>query len=344
MTLALFIWTACDKGNSTSSDSEPNSSWIFVANEGNACFPEYGDDCSLPGNGSISMIDDFGNITKIDSLGYTVQSVEVYKNQLFVIVNQDSKILIFDISKDGITTSGMEISTENSNPREMAIINEKVYFTNWNSKDVKVLNLTTYNIDSSIPIEGLPEDIITDGINLWVSIPNLELNDPSDGTQVVKINLESEKIVDTYEVGRGPQSLTLFNDEVYVSRTFYNPDWTETTFGVSKIGNVISEAIYGLGSPCGGSIMAYDNKVYRSYEGGIAPIDENLAIQPLERIGSFDQSQVYHVEIINDFIYFTLTDYSTMNMLKQVDKNGSVISSYDVGVNPGDLAYWKYSE
>ena len=344
ISLALFIWTACDNSNSTSSDSDPNSSWIFVANEGNACFSEYGDDCSLPGNGSISMIDDFGNITQINNLGYTVQSVEVYKDQLFVIVNQDSKILIFDISKDGITTPGMEISTEESSPREMVIINEKVYFTNWNSKDVKVLNLTTYAIDSSIPIEGLPEDIITDGINLWVSIPNLELYDTNDGTKVVKINLESEQIVDTYEVGRGPQSLTLFNDEVYVSRTYYSSDWLETTFGVSKIGNVISEAIYGLGSPCGGSIMTYDNKVYRSYEGGIAPIDENLTIQPLERIGSFDQSQVYHVEIINDYIYFTLTDYSTMNVLKQVDSNGTVISSYDVGINPGDLAYWKYSE
>ena len=104
ISLALFIWTACANNNTTSSDFEPNSSWIFVANEGDACFSEYGDDCSSPGNGSISMIDDFGNITQINNLGYTVQSVEVYKDQLFVIVNQDSKILIFDISKDGITT------------------------------------------------------------------------------------------------------------------------------------------------------------------------------------------------------------------------------------------------
>ena len=334
ISLALFIWTACDNSNSISSDSEPNSSWIFVANEGN-----YG-----ASNGSVTMIDDKGQVITIDNIGDVVQSVEVYKNKLFVIVNNSHKIMIYNITENGVDLPGIEISTENSSPREMVIINDKVYFTNWNSKDVKVLNLTTYAIDSSIPIEGLPEDIITDGINLWVSIPNLELNDPSDGTKVVKINLESEQIVDTYEVGRGPQSLTLFNDEVYVSRTYYSSDWLETTFGVSKIGNVISEAIYGLGSPCGGSIMTYDNKVYRSYEGGIAPIDENLTIQPLERIGSFDQSQVYHVEIINDYIYFTLTDYSTMNVLKQVDSNGTVISSYDVGINPGDLAYWKYSE
>ncbi|NWJ44139.1 hypothetical protein HX837_08090 [Marine Group I thaumarchaeote] len=334
ISLVLFISTACDNSNPTSSDSESNSSWIFVANEGN-----YG-----AGNGSVSMIDDKGQITTIDNIGDVVQSVEVYKNKLFVIVNNSHKIMIYNITENGVNLPGIEISTENSSPREMVIINDKVYFTNWNSKDVKVLNLTTYAIDSSIPIEGLPEDIITDGINLWVSIPNLELNDPSDGTKVVKINLETEQIVDIYEVGRGPQSLTLLNDDIYVSRTYYSSNWTETTFGVSKIGDVISEAVYGLGSPCGGSIMTYNNKVYRSFEGGIAPIDDNLAIQTLERIGSFDQSQVYHVEIINDYIYFTLTDYSTMNMLKKVDSNGNVLASYDVGVNPGDLAYWKKSE
>lgn len=334
ISLVLFISTACDNSNPTSSDSESNSSWIFVANEGN-----YG-----AGNGSVSMIDDKGQITTIDNIGDVVQSVEVYKNKLFVIVNNSHKIMIYNITENGVNLPGIEISTENSSPREMVIINDKVYFTNWNSKDVKVLNLTTYAIDSSIPIEGLPEDIITDGINLWVSIPNLELNDPSDGTKVVKINLETEQIVDIYEVGRGPQSLTLLNDDIYVSRTYYSSNWTETTFGVSKIGDVISEAVYGLGSPCGGSIMTYNNKVYRSFEGGIAPIDDNLVIQTLERIGSFDQSQVYHVEIINDYIYFTLTDYSTMNMLKKVDSNGNVLASYDVGVNPGDLAYWKKSE
>ena len=334
ISLVLFISTACDNSNPSSSDSESNSSWIFVANEGN-----YG-----TGNGSVSMIDDKGQITTIDNIGDVVQSVEVYKNKLFVIVNNSHKIMIYNITENGVNLPGIEIYTENSSPREMVIMNDKVYFTNWNSKDVKVLNLTTYAIDSSIPIEGLPEDIITDGINLWVSIPNLELNDPSDGTKVVKINLETEQIVDIYEVGRGPQSLTLLNDDIYVSRTYYSSNWTETTFGVSKIGDVISEAVYGLGSPCGGSIMTYNNKVYRSYKGGIAPIDDNLAIQTLERIGSFDQSQVYHVEIINDYIYFTLTDYSTMNMLKKVDSNGNVLASYDVGVNPGDLAYWKKSE
>ena len=33
---------------------------------------------------------------------------------------------------------------------------------------------------------------------------------------------------------------------------------------------------YASGTVCGGSIMSYGNKVYRSYDGGIAPLKSNL--------------------------------------------------------------------
>ena len=98
ISLALFIWTGCDQSNPASAESESNSSWVFVANEGNGCWEEYGDDCSLPGNGSISMIDEFGNLTQIDSLGYTVQSIEVYNNQLFSLVLYNYQ-LVLDYNK-----------------------------------------------------------------------------------------------------------------------------------------------------------------------------------------------------------------------------------------------------
>ena len=88
MSTCLF-WIGCS--NSVSSDKDVNTSWVFVANEGDYCF----ENCIEKGNGSISMIDDFGTITQIDNLGNTVQSIEVYKDKLIVIINQDSKIMIF---------------------------------------------------------------------------------------------------------------------------------------------------------------------------------------------------------------------------------------------------------
>ena len=53
-------------------------------------------------------------------------------------------------------------------PREMVVVND-IYFTNWNSSDVKVFNLTTYNIDASIPVGAMPEGMLTDGSKIWVA-------------------------------------------------------------------------------------------------------------------------------------------------------------------------------
>ena len=54
-----------------------NSEWIFIACEGN-----FG-----ASNGSVYMINSFGEIDSIPNLGDVVQSVEVHENKLFVLVN-----------------------------------------------------------------------------------------------------------------------------------------------------------------------------------------------------------------------------------------------------------------
>ena len=335
----FLICSGCS--NSVSSAEDANTSWVFVANEGN-----YGSS-----NGSISMIDDFGNVTTVENVGDVVQSVEVYNNKLIVIVNNSHKINIYDISEEGISLPGIEIPTDNSSPREMVVLNDKIYFTNWNSQDVKVLNLFTYAIESSIEIDGLPEDIITDGTSLWVSVPSLELFDANDGTKVVKIDIDSEQIVETIEVGRGPQSLLFYESEIFVSRTYYDENWNPQ-HGASKIGSTgIINNNYGSGAPCGGSIMSHANTVFRSQnwiptnEEGIVPLDNNLDFITLEKIGDFQAPlMIYHMENINEKIYFTLTDYININLLKVLDSINNEIATYDVGINPGDLAYWSKIE
>ena len=222
----------------------------------------------------------------------------------------------------------------------MGIVNDNVYFTNWNTKDIKVLNLITHEIESFIQFNSIPEDIITDGTHLWVSFPMLELYDHNDGTIVSKIHISTKQIVNNYDVGRGPEQLTTLNNEIYVSRKFSSLDWMETYHGVSVIGSEINQNDYLLGSPCGGSILSYNNKIFRSYGGGIAPISSNLEIDELGRIGNYDQAQVYHVEIINDNIWFGITNFSDLNEVREIDANGNELAIYKVGKNPGDFAYW----
>ena len=309
-------------------DENENTSWVFVANEGN-----YG-----ASNGTVSMIDAAGNIFETETLGDVVQAVEVYENKLIVIVNNSHMIKIFDITDDGLSMPGIEVSTGNSSPRDLTVVDGKIYFTNWNSQDVKVFDLFSYIIEESISVNGLPEDIEFDGQYLWVTIPHSDAYF-STGNSVAKIDVSSNTVVETIEVGQGPQQIAIENGEVYISRTFYSDTW-ETFHGATKIGDEIINENYGAGTPCGGSILKYENKIFRSFDGGISPMNADLSLDSDNQIGSYDQSLVYHVEEINNNIWFGLTNYSDYNVVKVIDASGQEIGSYDVGINPGDFTYW----
>ena len=139
LSVIMLLLFACD--STDNSETVYSNSWVFVANEGNM-----GD---TPG--SISMISEDGDVISTDYIGKVVNSVEVYNDKLVVLINgghapdpEDSKIIIYSITTAGLSMPGIEINLNGSSPREMAIVNNKVYFTNWNTQDVKVFNLFNY--------------------------------------------------------------------------------------------------------------------------------------------------------------------------------------------------------
>ena len=308
-------------------------SWVFIANEGN-----YGQS-----NGTISMIDEQGNIFTTDYIGETVQSIEVYNDKLIVLVNGDSKMKIYDITPSGLSMPGIEIDLMGSSPREMTIVNDKLYFTNWNTQDVKVFNLYTYVIESSISVNGLPEDIEYDGEYLWVTIPHSDFYF-STGSTLCKIDPDSNSLVEVIDVGNGPQQVAFNGDEVYVSRTFYDNSWN-TFHGASRISNngEITVNNYGSGAPCGGAIINHNSNMMRSSGGGLAVMDNELNLLPVS-IGSFEQWQVYHIEKIDGYFWFALTDFSSFNEVHVLDANGQEVSIFQVGINPGDFAFWQIND
>ena len=58
----------------------------------------------------------------------------------------------------------------------MIIYNESLYFTNWYSNDIKYISLDNLEILGTIPLNGLPEDIIVDGLikfkNGFINVPD----------------------------------------------------------------------------------------------------------------------------------------------------------------------------
>ena len=326
--ITLLLLVGCSS-NPIVDNTEQTTHWVFVANEGN-----FG-----ASNGSISMINNNDEVYNVEEVGDVVQSLEVYEDKLIVVVNNSHMIKVYDITEDGLSLPGIEISTDNSSPRELVVVDNKVYFTNWNTKDIKVLNLFNYNIESSISVDGLPESIVSDGSYLWVGIMMNE--DYSSANSVVKIDINTNSVVETYDVGLGPTSLVVDENEVYVARTFYDENWIPF-YGSSKInGSDITINNYGVGVACGGAVMRYNSEVYRSFDGGIATLDFELGINVASKIGSYDQSQVYSTEVIGDNIYFGITDYDDVNQVRVMDFNNNEIGIYDVGLLPGDFAIWR---
>ena len=318
--LPLLIITACDNNNPTSSNNE-NTSWVFVANEGS-----FG-----ASTGSISMINDFGEVFETEAIGDVVQSLAVYEDKLIVLINNSHKIKIYDITTDGLAMPGIEVSTDGSSPREMVVVDGNVYFTNWNSSDVKVFNLTTYNIDASIPVGAMPEGMLTDGSKIWVA--------NSGSTTISEIDIASNQVIETHEVGQGPQNLVQNGNAIYVSRTFYDENWN-AFHGASKIDGEILINNYGSGAVCGGAVISKGTDVFRSFNGGLSKMDTELNLSD-DILGNFSQWQVYHVELIDDNFWFAITDFADLNEVHVLDDNGNTLNVYNVGQFPGDFVKWE---
>ena len=123
--------------------------------------------------------------------------MEVYNNKLYVIVNQDHKILTYNINSSGISIANTLIIPNESLPREMVIIDDKIYFTNWKTQDIKIFDIINNKLEeSTISINGRPEDIIFDGTYIWVSIPEISKWDGNQGTEVAKIDPSTNAVIE----------------------------------------------------------------------------------------------------------------------------------------------------
>ena len=335
----LFLITAIYISYSCSDDTLINNensveSFVFVACEGN-----FG-----ASNGSIHYFNQSGDAFSIDNIGDIVQSLEVYNNKLFVIVNNSHKIVVYDITENGLSLPGIEVSTNDSSPREMVIVEDNLYFTNWNTNDIKKLNLFNYVISDFSSLDGKPESIIYDNGKLYVAIQMN--NDYSDSNKVNQISIETGTIEKEWTVGFGPTSIIKDDNNIYVANTYYDENFN-AFYGTSRL-NIINDEVlvnnYNEGVVCGGSIHKFSSSIFRSSDGGIISLDVNLNFISNTKIGDEIPSQLYSTEIINNKIYFGITNFTDINLVKIYNSNNELESTFEVGLFPGDFAYWEFDE
>ena len=168
---------------------------VFICNEGNF----------MSGNASLSF---YNTITKKVSnhifynangfpLGDVCQSMKIYGNYGFVVVNNSGKIMVIN------TANFKHVATisQLSSPRFVEIITAtKAYVTDYANSSISIFNPSTFQQTGSIAVGSTTEAICRLGDFVFVSTWSF-------GQKIYKINANSDQVVDSVTVVIQPNSM-----------------------------------------------------------------------------------------------------------------------------------------
>ncbi|HPC36276.1 MAG TPA: T9SS type A sorting domain-containing protein [Candidatus Marinimicrobia bacterium] len=272
-------------------------------------------------------------------LGDVAQNLKIYRNKLFIVVNNSNSLEVMSLA-NGVTYE-RTISLPSAGPRDIAFVNDHAYITCWYLPGILSLDLNTWQIDDTIAINGLPDNIIADKGKLYTSIAMN--SDWSSADKVLVLEYVSGEFVpsDTFTVISGPNQLLLHENRLYVLSTYYDDAWNTYT-GTSCINletNQVIKRDQGSSFNFCDDIALINDKIYRSYNGGVAPLTDSLTIDTNKIIGNF--SGIYSMAFDGKYIFIGLSDYSAPDQVIILDTLGNEINTLNVGVCPGSFAFYK---
>ncbi|MBC8346318.1 MAG: hypothetical protein ISR82_02860 [Candidatus Marinimicrobia bacterium] len=326
----VFIFIGCE--NIFNDESDPLTEQnIFILCEGN-----FGQS-----NASLWMLNpEKENITGPiyqnqtgQPLGDIGQSMAIVDDRLFVVNNNSHSLEEFSLGGDRVTHV-RKIDLPGASPRYMAVYKNKGYITAWNVNGIIVMNLNNYTIEDTIPVNGLPEMILFHDNYLYTSI--IMKPDWTADNRVMKIYYDGT-IAKSFEVVQGPGQMVIQENKLFVASTYYGSDW-RTNAGNSVI-DLNTEKVeandLGQTNDFGSDLIAFNQTVYRSFKGGIAPLNPNLTIDANRMIGHLGST--YSAAAFGEYIYLSETDFTAPDTVYVYDLSGLLIQNYQVGAIPGSF-------
>lgn len=274
-------------------------------------------------------------------LGDVGQNLKIYQDKLFIVMNNSNSLEVMNLN--GGATYERTISLTYAGPRDIAFVDDHAYITCWYLPGILSLDLTTWQIDDTIAIDGLPDNIIANNGRLFTSIA---MNtDWSSADVVIALDSIGGKYApsDTFTVISGPNQLLLNDNKLYVLSAYYDADWNTYT-GTSRIdlvtGDVMTKELGFTTNYCD-DITLINGLVYRSYNGGVAPLTDSLTINAAKTIGNY--TGVFSMAFNGTYIFMGLSDYSAPDQVVILDTLGAEIKVLNVGVCPGSFAFYTSS-
>ena len=336
--LLIFCWSCTEEPVETVFFDLDTKNGIFISCEGNFMY----------GNGSLS----FYNMEnrKVTNqlfyarnnapLGDVVQSLSMFQNRLFIVVNNSGKIYIADAE----TAEYQGSVTGLTSPRYIHFISdEKAYISDLYSTEITIINPVSYEITGKIDLNGhTSEQMVQIGKYVFVSAW-------SNDEYILIIDAETDELIHKMKVPYQPKDLEVdTNGKIWV---LSEGSYVDTigqgqmpalvridpqTFTIEQIYRFEAEqnpASLEINSS-GDSLYFLNNGVWRMSIGSrflpdsaMIPSSENLfynlAIHP-------EKNEIYITDAI---------DYTQDAMVYRYSKNAEIIDSFRVGINPSDFLF-----
>lgn len=146
-----------------------------------------------------------------NNLGDVANAMYINNDQLYIINNNSHTIEILKLCEDDGFTLEASVDIAYSSPRFMAFKNDKGFITTWYN-GILVLDLNSNSITDTISISGMPEDILINGNDAYVSV---SMNsDWTANNEVLRIDITdlNSVSIDTYYGIPGPGKMELIDD------------------------------------------------------------------------------------------------------------------------------------
>lgn len=312
---------------------------VFISNEGPF----------TDGSGTITYFNPDDETTTLngfqfnncdEELGSIVQSIAIFENNAYIIVNNSNKMIVADattLEKTG-TVENLEL------PRYfLAVGNDKAFVSQWGANgvdgSVAVVDLSSLTVVNTIPCGAGPENMVQVGDKVYVA--NVGGFDRDSTVTVIDVN--SESVVSTIVAGDNPQSFVIDNiGSLWVLSRGYT-DWVDpnnsTSGQLSLIENDQVQKSIDIAN--GASWLAINNagdNMYYVAPGGIfttTVTDPSIPTTPLitgnfyAMAIDFNTNQIYASDAV---------DFSSAGTVYRYAIDGSSIDSFTAGIIPG--GFW----
>lgn len=331
--LLLLGLVACRPDEEVQQPVSVEHAKVLILNEGNYNF----------GNGSLSKYNETSKVIENKvfqannqgrPIGDVVQSAVQIGNELFIIVNNSSKIEIVDPT----TLSAIASIHQLNSPRYMVALNSsKAYVSDLYENKIYIINPSARTILGTIDTKGWIEEMTIVGKKLYAA--------HVDSNQVWVIDTDNDQILHKINTHEQPQFIEMDRDSnVWVSCSGGLSGGKSALYRIDHTTDSIILVLEGNASQKFGEIEMNGSKdeIYYLGEDGLYRLNINTMTPSTTPIIAKGNRLFYGFSILpktNEIYICDAIDYQQKGVVYRYNYTGNQIDVFKVGIIPGDVFF-----